>query len=281
MLITVSGSKKNDSDLIKPHYFGITNFISGFARFAPAPTEMETDMEMRYRSVNPKKAADLVFEQIRDLIYVGRVKPGERLPPERVLADTMGVSRPTIREAVGRLVGLGFLEQHQGQGTFVRDVAGEPGRNPLQALIVGAQDAAQHLLEVRLGLECNSAVLAARRATEEDIALLEESLASIRQLTEAGETAYREDVYFHMRIAYASKNPAQIILMKFFYDLLLQGIHDNLEHLYRRPENKRLIRSQHEGIFAAIKNRDTHAAFDAMRQHIAFVMDSFKGGRAP
>ncbi len=236
-------------------------------------------MDSLYRSVSPKKAADLVFEQIRDLIYVGRVKPGDRLPAERELADTMGVSRPTIREAVGRLVTLGFLEQHQGQGTFVRDVAGEPGRNPLQALVANAQDVARHLLEVRLGLECNAAVLAARRATEEDILQLESSLESIRRLTDAGHTAFREDVYFHMRIAYASKNPVQITLMKYFYDLLLQGIRENLEHLYRVPDNKRLIRSQHEGVFLAIRNRDTHAAFDAMRQHITFVMDSFKGGR--
>ncbi|MBI5581929.1 MAG: FadR family transcriptional regulator [Deltaproteobacteria bacterium] len=231
-----------------------------------------------YRSVNQKKAADLVFEQIRDLIYVGQVKPGDQLPPERELAETMGVSRPTIREAVGKLVNLGLLEPHQGQGTFVRSFSKDQNFNPLKALVQDEEGSAQHLLEVRLGLECNAAVLAARRATEEDIALLEESLASIRKLTDAGQTAYQEDVYFHMRIAYASKNPVQINLMKHFYDLLLLGIRDNLVHLYRDPGNKHLIRSQHESIFYAIKSRDTQAAFDAMRQHIVFVMESVKDG---
>jgi GntR family transcriptional regulator, transcriptional repressor for pyruvate dehydrogenase complex len=142
-------------------------------------------------------------------------------------------------------------------------------------------ESSRHLLEVRLGLECNSAVLAARRATEDDIARLEESLVSIRNLTDAGETAYQEDVSFHMRIAYASKNPVQINLMKHFYDLLLLGIRDNLTYLYRNANNKYLLRSQHESIFAAIKNRDTQAAFDAMRQHIVFVMDSVKDARLP
>jgi GntR family transcriptional repressor for pyruvate dehydrogenase complex len=229
-----------------------------------------------YRSVNPKKAAHLVFEQIRDLIYVGQVKPGDRLPPERELAVSMGVSRPTIREAVSRLVNLGLLEQHQGQGTFVRSFSRGQELNPLKALIQEEGGSLLHLLEVRSGLECNAAVLAARRATEEDIHRLEESLASIRELTDAGQTAYQEDVYFHMRIAYASKNPVQINLMKHFYDLLLLGIRDNLTHLYREPGNKHLIRSQHESIFTAIKNRDTQAAFDAMRQHIVFVMGSVK-----
>lgn len=234
-----------------------------------------------YRSVNQKKAADLVFEQIRDLIYVGQIKPGEKIPPERELAETMGVSRPTIREAVGKLVNMGLLEQHQGQGTFVRIYSEDQDRNPLKAVIGDGSDSSQHLLEVRLGLECNSAVLAARRATEDDIALIEESLAAIRILTDAGETAYQEDVAFHMRIAYASKNPVQINLMKHFYDLLLLGIRDNLTYLYRNVNNKHLLRAQHEGIFAAIKNRDTQAAFDAMRQHIVFVMDSVKDARLP
>lgn len=238
-------------------------------------------MARLYRSVNPKKAADLVFEQIRDLVYVGRIKPGERLPSERSLAETMRVSRPTIREAVSRLVNLGLLENHQGQGTFVRRDVGDHALNPLKSLVVDEGGASLHLLEVRLGLECNSAVLAARRATEEDIALLAESLEAIRVLTDAGETAYQEDVFFHMRIAYASKNPVQINLMKHFYDLLLAGIRENLEHLYRNPNNRQLIRGQHEAIFAAIRSRDTQAAFDEMRRHIGFVMDSFRETRQP
>lgn len=237
-------------------------------------------MAIPYRSINPKKAADLVFEQLRDLIYIGRLKPGERIPAERSLAETMRVSRPTVREAVSRLANQGLLTQRQGQGTFVSSGAGEKG-NPLSVLLGGEAGASLHLLEVRLGLECNSAVLAARRATEEDLALLEESLDSIRELTDAGHTAYREDVYFHMRIAFASKNPVQINLMKHFYDLLLLGIRDNLEHLYRNPNNRQLIRSQHEAIFTAIKGRDTQAAFDAMRRHIGFVMDSYKDGNLP
>jgi GntR family transcriptional repressor for pyruvate dehydrogenase complex len=234
-----------------------------------------------YRSVNPKKAADLVFEQIRDLIFIGQVKPGDRLPAERSLAETMGVSRPTIREAVARLVNLGLLEHHQGQGTFVREYSADHDLNPLKVLVGDADGSPLHLLEVRLGLECNSAVLAARRATEEDIARLKESLQSIRELTDAGQTAYQEDVHFHMRIAYASKNPVQINLMKYFYDLLLLGIRDNLTHLYRNPGNRQAIRSQHEAIFAAIENRDTQAAFDAMRLHIGFVMESVKEARLP
>lgn len=191
----------------------------------------------------------------------------------------MGVSRPTIREAVSKLVNLGLLENHQGQGTFVCDFASDHALNPLKALVGDEGGSSLHLLEVRLGLECNAAVLAARRATEEDITLLQDSLEAIRVVTDSGHTAYREDVYFHMRIAYASKNPVQINLMKHFYDLLLAGIRDNLEHLYRNPNNRQLIRGQHEAIFTAIRNRDTQAAFDDMRRHIGFVMDSVREAR--
>ena len=226
-----------------------------------------------YRPVAPKKAADLVFEQIRDLIYRGLLKPGDRLLPERELAESMGVSRPTVREAVSKLFHMGLIEPHQGQGTFVRTPSMDQRDNPLQALTEGEEIGAQTLLEVRLGLECNSAVLAARRATEEDIVLLEQSIGQMREQIARGGLGHLEDVYFHMRIAYATKNSLQIRFMKHFHDLLMSNIRENLERLYQDPKNKNLVHFQHEQIFLAIRNRDSQAAYLAMSRHIQFVMD--------
>jgi len=232
--------------------------------------------DLPYRPIRPKKVADQVFEQLRDLIFRGQLKPSQRLPSERELAETMGVSRPTVREAVGRLVHLGLMEQHQGQGTFVTAFNPDQSRNPLSIITQGEDVTADHLLEVRLGLECNSAVLAARRADEEDIALLEKSLAEMQAQIDKGGLGHQEDASFHMRLAYATKNPVQILLMKHFYDLLFAGIRENLEHLYQDGTNKNLVHRQHQSVLAAIKARDTKAAFDAMLQHIRFVMDHFE-----
>ncbi len=231
-----------------------------------------------YKPIKPKKVADQVFEQIRDLIYRGQLTPGDRLPPERELAGTLGVSRPTVREAVGKLVHLGLMEQHQGQGTFVRAFASDEESNPLSVLTQNEDVTLQHLLEVRMGLECNSAVLAARRATEEDIELLEKSLQDMHSQVSEGGLGYQADVYFHMRVAYASKNPVQVLLMKHFHDLLMAGVRESLGHLYQDPANKNLIQQQHGKVLEAIKNRDTKAAFDTMLTHIRFVMDFFESG---
>ncbi len=229
----------------------------------------------RFKQVQPKKISDQVFEQLRDMIFRGQLKPGDRLPPERDLALEMGVSRPTVRNAVGRLVSLGLVEQRQGQGTFVAQHY-DGGRNPLGLMIEGQSVSLTQLLEVRLGLECNSAVLAARRANEEDIVLLEKSLAQMSDQISKGGLGSSEDVYFHMRIAYATKNPLQVQLMKHFYDYMAMGIRENLQILYQDVVNVDRVHLQHEKVLQAIKAHDTHAAFDYMRYHINFVIDYFE-----
>jgi GntR family transcriptional regulator, transcriptional repressor for pyruvate dehydrogenase complex len=230
----------------------------------------------RFKPVQPKKISDQVFEQLRDMIFRGQLKPLDQLPPERELAEQMGVSRPTVRNAVSRLVSLGLVEQRQGQGTFVANHHDGGERNPLGLMIKGQALSLNELLEVRLGLECNSAVLAARRANEEDIVLLEKSLAQMHSQIRAGGLGSGEDVYFHMRIAYATKNPLQVQLMKHFYDYMAVGIHENLQILYQDLVNVDLVHSQHERVLVAIKAHDTHAAFDYMRSHINFVIDYFE-----
>ncbi len=233
---------------------------------------------MLYKQVRPKRVADQVYEQIRDLIFRGQLKPGDQLPPERDLAETLGVSRPTVRQAVGKLVNLGLVMQRQGQGTFVSSQHLDQAHNPLKMLMDHENISMQDLLEVRLGLECNSAVLAARRANEDDIQLMETSLEQIYQQCSRGELGHEEDLYFHMRIAYASHNQLQVQLMKHVYDMLAAGIRENLQHLYQKPRNIDLVHSQHQRILEAIKKRDSDAAFSTMHEHITNVILSFEDG---
>ena len=91
----------------------------------------------RFKPVQPKKISDQVFEQLRDMIFRGSAQAPGPAPPERDLAQQMGVSRPTVRNAVGRLVSLGLVEQRQGQGTFVANHHDGGERNPLGLMIEG------------------------------------------------------------------------------------------------------------------------------------------------
>jgi GntR family transcriptional repressor for pyruvate dehydrogenase complex len=232
-------------------------------------------MALRLQPIKSKKISDQVFEQIRELVFRGQLKPGEQLMPERELSEALNVSRTTVRNAINKLVVLGLLEHKQGQGTFVRSTDTRIG-NPVAAAMDVENASIPNLLEVRVGLECNSAFLAAQRATEQDLTFMEASLEEIRQEVASGRLGTEADTAFHMALAYATKNPVQVYLMKNFYDFLFVGIKENLRHLYEDPANIDKIFNQHHAIYEAIKNRDPDLAYQAMREHIQFVQDFFR-----
>ena len=232
-------------------------------------------MTISLQPIKPKKISDQVFEQIRELIFRGQLKAGEQLLPERELSEALQVSRTTVRNAINKLVVLGLLEHKQGQGTFVRfpDTRLD---NPLAAAMEVEDATIADLLEVRMGLECNAAALAAQRANEKDLHFMEASLEEMRVEVGSGRLGTEADTAFHMALAYATKNPVHVYIMKNFYDFLFVGIKKNLSHLYEDPANIDQILSQHGEIIAAICKKDPHESFLAMRRHIQFVQDFFR-----
>ena len=232
-------------------------------------------MTIPIKPIKPKRISDQVFDQIRELIYRGTLKPGEKLMTERELAQAMNVSRTTIRDAIQRLVAMGLIVQKQGQGTFVKSVD-DTLATPL-AKAMKAQDASiEDLLEVRLGLECNAAALAAQRADETDITALNQSITEMTEEVNSGRLGTEADTAFHMAIAYAAKNPLHILIMRNFYDYLFHGIGENLASLYEDPKNIEEILRQHRKILSTIKSRDPFKAYSAMKEHIGYVMAFFK-----
>ncbi len=224
-------------------------------------------------TLKPKKLADQVFERIRDLIFKGDLTPGEQLKSERELADILSVSRPTIRQALRRLIDRGIVENRQGQGTFVCHPRQAKGQNFLREMIDWGEASLRDLLEVRMALECQAAASAALRATAADVASLERHVQEMRDSIEGGELGIQEDVRFHMSLAYATKNQVQVMLMKNLYDLLHFGIEESLKQLYLAPENLDAIFEQHQRVCDAIRRRDAETASDAMRGHIAFLIN--------
>jgi len=238
-------------------------------------------MTILLQPIKAKRVSDQAYEQIRDLIFRGELKPGDRIMPERELAQALGVSRPTVREAIKRLVTMGLLEHRQGQGTFVCSIDAQRETNPMAAVMEGHDASLEELLEVRMGLEGQSAILAAQRATPEDIRVLAKSLEFMLAENAAGRLGIEEDVSFHMAIAFASHNPVQVHLMKKFHDLLHFGIKENLQALWEEPSSLPTIRRHHQEIFTAIKDHDPDAAYRAMKEHINFVLDFVRQRRSP
>jgi len=232
-------------------------------------------MKLPLKPIKPKRISDQVFDQLKELIFRGEMKPGEKIMPERELSDALSVSRTSVRDAISKLVVMGLLEQRQGQGTFIRSMDSIQN-NPLAVAMDAQYATLDDLLEVRMGLECNAAALAAQRAVESDLQFLEKSIADMHKEVASGELGTEADVSFHMAISYATKNPVQVDIMKSFYDFLFIGIKENLSHLYKEPGNIDKIVEQHKEIFAAIRNHDTEQAYMSMKRHIDFVLNFFK-----
>jgi GntR family transcriptional repressor for pyruvate dehydrogenase complex len=237
-------------------------------------------MALTLKPIKPKRISDQVFDQLRELIFRGEMKPGEKIVTERELSEILHVSRTSVRDAINKLVVMGLLEQKQGQGTFVRSLD-TMEKNPLAAALEAQDASLEDLLEVRRGLECNAAALAAQRAVDEDLHFLEKSIQEMRVEVDSGRLGTEADVSFHMAISFAAKNPVQVYIMKNFYDFLFVSIRENLAHLYEDRANIDIIIKQHTEIFNHIRNHDPQKAYDAMRRHINFVLDFVKGIKTP
>jgi GntR family transcriptional repressor for pyruvate dehydrogenase complex len=166
--------------------------------------------EIRLKPINPKRISDQVFDQLRELIFRGDFQPGDKIMTERELAQALNVSRNSVREAINKLVTLRFLEQRQGQGTFVRSMD-ETVKIPL-ATVMETQDASLiDLLEMRMGIECNAASLAAQRANPTDLEAIEKAIGRWTPIPVPAGWALKEIFPFTWPSPWAPKIPCRSI----------------------------------------------------------------------
>ncbi|MBW1637010.1 MAG: FadR family transcriptional regulator [Deltaproteobacteria bacterium] len=231
---------------------------------------------MNLKPIKPKRISDQVFEQVRELILKGEFKSGQQILPERELAVSMAVSRTSVSNAINKLVTMGLLEHRQGQGTFVSSPDNRNG-NPLAAAMATDEATLDDLLEVRMGLECNAAALAAQRAADTDLTMMLKSIGEMEDdLATTDRISTEADAAFHMAVAFATKNPVLIHLMRNFYDFLFIGIKKNLTHMYMDRNALLSVLGHHKAVYQAIRGREPEEAYTAMRTHIQYVQDYFR-----
>jgi GntR family transcriptional regulator, transcriptional repressor for pyruvate dehydrogenase complex len=208
---------------------------------------------------------------IKDMILDGRLAPGQRLPPERSLSGALGVSRPTVREAIRSLQAMNILESRHGAGTFVASLSVEELLRPLQFVLSLAEGGLDHLFEVRLLLEPGAAALAAERASEEQVAGLRDCAA--RAEAEAipdAEAMLRLDTELHERIVEASANP---LLQHLWAATSALGA-ESRAYTVRLPGVRPQTITEHHAIVDAITAGDAARAESAMREHITRIRDA-------
>jgi GntR family transcriptional repressor for pyruvate dehydrogenase complex len=210
-----------------------------------------------------------IIEQIQALIAEGQLKPGDQLPPERVLADTFRVSRTSVREALRALELSGYIEGRQGGGTFVRAATTSELIQPLASALLAGKRELVNVLEVREIVEPAVSRLAAERATAEHIAELEAILERQEAKVARGESFPDEDELFHETIARAADNPIVMRLLNVANDLLQESRATQFQGGDRPASSL----AGHREILAAIKRRDGDAAYAATREHISQVRE--------
>lgn len=223
------------------------------------------------------RVADSVAGELENRILEGSLKPGDRLPSERELALELGVSRPSLREAMQKLVSKGLLTTRHGGGTHVTDKLEAHFADPWQDMLSGHPLLHRDLLEFRQMLEGQAAALAADRATDIDLQRLDAAYAALEgkfELSQDLNACVEADVAFHQAIAEASHN----VMIGHLSASLMRVIHGhvarNLEHLHARPQRWDQLQSQHHAIWQAIRERKPEAAAQAARDHIEFVRQS-------
>ncbi|MGB0723453.1 MAG: FadR/GntR family transcriptional regulator [Gammaproteobacteria bacterium] len=225
------------------------------------------------------RLSDRIAEQLEQMIAEGVLKPGERLPAERQLAERLGVSRPSLREAIQKLASKGLLCTRQGGGTYVSDTLDTQFADPLIKLLRGREDAEFDTLQVRLELEGVAASLAATRATAEDRARIRaayERMAEVHRSDADSERKLEVDLAFHEAIIEASHNVVLVHFMRGVMAVLKSSVGAYLDLFYSKQPFVKTLCEQHKAICDAIDRRDPEAARAAARNHLEFSYDSYR-----
>jgi len=219
-----------------------------------------------FETVRRNKVYEEVAKQIERLI-LKKLKPGDKLPSERELAESLRVSRSSIRDAIRGLELMGLVEPRQGTGTIVREVSAETVLNPFADALKRRQELVGELLDFRKMLEPPLAARAATHASAEEISEMEEILHRQEQKQRHGEAAIAEDTEFHYNVALASGNSVVLKVLDVLMDLLRDTRQRSLQVEGRAQKSL----AGHRRILAAIKRHDAEAAKSAMRRHIEDV----------
>lgn len=226
---------------------------------------------MNFKPIKPKKISVQISEQIRSSILSGEFAPGDKLPPERELAEMFGVSRPSVREALNMLAAAGLVESYQGGGTVVKSLVETSTGSPLSELIKAESERALDVIEVRKGMEAWTAYYAAQRALPDDVRKLEAIVANMGKNLEDLKSSEDLDANFHILVARATHNVVWLHLMQTIFDAMKEFQRGVWRAVYLTEEDHRTLFAHHMAVFEAIRDRAPERAREAMLAHLTFA----------
>jgi len=210
-----------------------------------------------------KKVYEDIVERFSKKIENGDWKNGDKLPTERELAEILGVSRTSIREALRAMELIGMVESRVGDGTYVKALSLDTAFNSVVGAFNADSDFVLEMYEVRILLESYTITLAAKRRTEEHLELLRKTLKDMEEDIRQGNKALESDNQFHFIIAQAAGNRALLSILTLCTELFNSSI-----KMANLPVNPQDIVEEHQKMYEALRNQDSALAARLMKSHL-------------
>lgn len=234
---------------------------------------------MPFEPIQPEKISQTVVRQVEKLILRGILKPGERLPSERELSERLGVSRPSLREALSELQNSGLLVSRAGAGVFVGDVLGSAFSDTLVRLFASHDEVVFDYIAFRRDMEGLAAERAALAGSDTDLKVIntifQKMEAAHAKRNPADESGL--DAEFHLSIFEASHNVVMLHMMRSMYQLLRQGVFYNRQIMFKQRTTRDTLLDQHRAINVALQARNAAAARAAVEAHLGYVETALFG----
>lgn len=223
---------------------------------------------MPIQSVEPQRLYRQIAEQLRALIQSGEFAAGARLPAERDLAKQLGVSRPSVREALIALEVEGWVEVRTGSGVYVLDRSAHAANGGRSDAVAPTEWGPLELIRARAVVEGEIAALAASLAKRRDIKAMEQAIAAMRADADAGTLPLDGDRDFHTAVVQACNNVVLTETVQSFWDSRRGPLFTRLGGYFENVESWRAAITEHEAVLAAIRAHDPAAARVAMQAHM-------------
>jgi GntR family transcriptional repressor for pyruvate dehydrogenase complex len=226
-----------------------------------------------FRPIQSERLSGAVVRQVELLILRGILRPGERLPGERELAERLGVSRPSLREALAELQARGLLTSRAGSGVYVAEVLGSVFSDALVQLFATDEEAVFDYIAFRRDIEGIAAERAARLGSETDLKVVDtlfRKMEAAHAKRDPSDEA-RLDAEFHLAIIEASHNVVMLHLMRAMFDLLRAGVFYNRQSMFRQRTTRELLLDQHRAMNDGVQARDPARARAAVEAHLDYV----------
>ncbi|MEL7006001.1 MAG: FadR/GntR family transcriptional regulator [Bacteroidota bacterium] len=234
---------------------------------------MESNLLNNFSEIVIEKPADKIIKQIRELISSGQLKPGDKLPSERMLSERFGIGRTSVRDAIRKLEFYGILKTLPQSGTVVAGL-GIVALNGLIADVLKLEKRDfRSLVETRVILEVSGAESAAERRTDEDVLKLSNALKAYKKAVSDGRAAVEEDLLFHLKIAEASQNSVLNSLMLIIAPEIMYYF---TEHNICGEGRAEVALEQHEIILGHIIDQNVDEVGLAMQDHLSDISEYVK-----